>query len=312
MDMETLTYTTDEMAAWLPFPDRDANKYSRGKVVLVAGSARYPGAACLAACAAERMGAGYTEVLTDETAVNVVRASNPALVVGARACPPPNTFAPTSAERPLAYVVGPGFDAQERESCLWTYAVLEGAHACVLVDGGGLVALATETGRRLLRQRFIDGQPSVVTPHAGEAARLAAPFSLPADNPARLAQLISLSYGVVTVLKGPTTFISDGERVASMTEGTPALAKAGTGDVLAGMMGALLAQKMHPFEAGVLASTLHALAGRLAEESLTALCVGAQDVIAALPRAVKTLMKKSGPAKDGAFFPGNHRREMQI
>lgn len=289
--MKTCTYTTDKLAALLPFPDKNANKYSRGKVTLIVGSARYPGAACLAACAAERMGAGYTEVLTDKAAVDMVRASNYALVVDKRPSVLPSVFASSQKNKPLSYVVGSGFDVRERESCLWVYAALECAQAPVLIDGGGLAALASDTGRRLLKQRFICGQPSVITPHAGEAMRLAAVFSLPTDDAAQLSRLLSLSYGVITVLKGPVTFISDGEEVIRMAQGTSALAKAGTGDVLAGMMGALLAQGVRPLDAGVLASTLHARAGCLAAERLTSLCVGAQDVIAALPQAVKTFIE---------------------
>ena len=85
------------------------------------------------------------------------------------------------------------------------------------------------------------------------------------------------------------TYVSDGEQVVRMAEGTSALAKAGTGDVLAGMMGALLAQGLDPVDAGVLAATLHARAGRLAAERLTAICVCAEDVIEALPAAIVSL-----------------------
>ena len=86
---------------------------------------------------------------------------------------------------------------------------------------------------------------------------------------------------MTALVKGPKSFISDGEIVAVMGEGTPALAKAGTGDVLAGMLGALLAQGLASFDACVLAATLHARAGRLAASELTERCVVAED----LPRS---------------------------
>ncbi|WP_274542577.1 NAD(P)H-hydrate dehydratase, partial [Eggerthella sinensis] len=72
------------------------------------------------------------------------------------------------------------------------------------------------------------------------------------DDPCALAKALSLAYGVIAVVKGPVTYISDGDETVRMAHGTPALAKAGTGDVLAGMIGALLAQGLDPLEAAVL------------------------------------------------------------
>ena len=159
----------------------------------------------------------------------------------------------------------------------------------MLVDGGGLDALTAPEGRLLLRRRFIDGLPTVVTPHAGEAARLAAPLALPTDDPAQLALLLSQAYGVTAMVKGPVTYISDGETIVRMSDGTSALAKAGTGDVLAGMAAALLAQGLAPVDACVLASALHARAARAAAKRLTSICVTAEDVVAAIPEAIASL-----------------------
>ncbi|CAK7045945.1 MAG: Bifunctional NAD(P)H-hydrate repair enzyme Nnr [Paraeggerthella hongkongensis] len=283
------TYTPEELAALLPLPADDANKYSRGKLVAVVGSARYPGAACLASCASERMGAGYTETFTDESAANLVRAASYSLVVRSRAALQSGALASSRPGKPCAYAVGSGFDVQDTESTRLVHLLLKHAEAPVLVDGGGLDALSSAKGRRLLKRRFVRGLPTVVTPHAGEAARLAAPLDLPADDPCALARLIALSYGVIALVKGPITYISDGDRVACMREGTPALAKAGTGDVLAGMAGALLAQGLDAFDASVLAASLHARAARIAEARLTSVCVVAQDVVAAIPQAVASL-----------------------
>ena len=94
---------------------------------------------------------------------------------------------------------------------------------------------------------------------------------------------------MIAAVKGPETYVSDGDQVIRMSLGTPALAKAGTGDVLAGMIGALLAQGLDPLDAAVLGATLHAQAGRAAEARLTAICVTAEDVIEAIPQAVIAL-----------------------
>ena len=315
---EAREYSTEQLASLLPRPAADANKYSRGKALLVAGCAKYPGAACLAASAAQRTGAGYTEVLCAPESVAAVRAASPSLVVsswdellaledGRDAAPEGHAvldaperaaardaareaiFPPARAGHPRAYLAGSGFDARDPQSAALVRAVLRNAAAPVVVDGGGLACLAEPDAREILRARFIEGRATIVTPHAGEAARMAKPLGIPTGDPARLAYLLSLAYGVVAVVKGPVTWISDGDQVIRMGEGTPALAKAGTGDVLAGMTVALAAQGLGPVDACALATALHARAGRAAAERLTEVCTTAEDVVASLPEAVRSL-----------------------
>ena len=330
----TRKYTLAQLAALLPHPDEQANKYSRGKVTLIAGCADYPGAACLAARASQRMGAGYSEVACAAESVAAVRGASPSLVVrswdelvawsrldpderalgtlraddlpaGAslptqqaimaarpqRSAPRPAVLGPVHPKKPVAFLVGSGFDAADPLSAKLTCAVLAAVRAPVLVDGGGLDALTSPEGRLVLRRRFVEGLPTVITPHTGEAARLAAPLELPCDDPARLSELLSLAYGVTVALKGPVTYVSDGDGVLRMADGTPALAKAGTGDVLAGMTAALLAQGLEPVDACMLATSLHARAARAAARRLTDICVVAEDVIESLPEAIKELAK---------------------
>ena len=283
-------YSPDELAALLPMPDAAAHKYSRGKLTIVGGAAPYPGAACLAAAASQRAGAGYTEVRCAPESVPAVRAWRPSLVVRSWKGIDAEPLAPATVGRPVAYAVGSGMDSASKDALAETkslvFAVLKNAQAPVLVDGGGLAPLATPKGRRLLRRRFARGLATVITPHAGEAARLAKPLGLPTDDPCRLACLLSLGLGVLAVVKGPDTFVSDGESVTRIDEGTPALAKAGTGDVLAGVMGALLAQGMAAYDAAALAVTLHARAGRHAANRYTDIGVAAEDVVEALPQAI--------------------------
>ena len=314
-------YSVDELAALLPQPAADANKYSRGKALLVAGCAKYPGAACLAARASQRVGAGYTEVLCAPESVPAVRAASPSLVVSpwdgvlelaeqaAVAAVASDEGESAGQEResalqrslfpaarpghPRAYLVGSGFDGGDPESASLVRTVLERAQAPVVVDGGGLNVLAQPECRAAARRRFVDGYVTVVTPHAGEAARLAAPLGIATDDPAETARRLSLAYGVVAVVKGPTTYISDGEQIVRMAEGTAALAKAGTGDVLAGMLTGLLSQGMRAVDACALATTLHAWAGRAAAARLTDVCVAAEDVVEALPQVIKSLIGRA-------------------
>lgn len=281
----------DELVALLPFPSSDANKYTRGKLTLVAGSDRYPGAACLAALAAARMGAGYIEAVAPAQMKPLLVSSSPSIVVTSRKKWDAQTAFPADVKGHLrAVCIGPGFDPEDDETENLVLDVLRNAPCPVLVDGGALSVLVTKKGRRLLKRRFERGWSTVVTPHAGEAARLAKPFDLPCDIPSRLATLLSLAYGVVVVLKGPDTFVSDGDRTYVVTEGTPDLAKAGTGDVLAGMTASLLAQGVSPVHAGVLAATLHAFAGRAAGRRYTSFGVRAEDVAEQIPQAIIELI----------------------
>ena len=264
----------------------DANKYTRGKLTVIAGSSRYPGAAVLAARASQRMGAGYTEVITAREAVDVVRTASPSLVVRAFDDWRAKELPENKEGKPCAVCMGPGF--VDDETCIAVaLRVLKRAKCPVLVDGGGLAALGSAKAIELLAKRAEGGFATVVTPHGGEAARLVAPYGLSVDNPEKLAAGLSLALHAIVVLKGPDTYVSDARRVEAMREGTAALAKAGTGDVLAGMIGALLAQGVQPFESALMGSWFHAKAGIVAAERLTDIAVCAEDVIEAIPEALK-------------------------
>ena len=274
----------------LPQPAADANKFSRGKLELVAGSARFPGAAALAARASQRMGAGYTEIVCAPESVVPVWLASPALVVRSWEDWSAAALPASRPGKPFAVCVGPGFDAEDAAEADLLFEVLEAAHCPVIVDGGALSFLCQKRALRYLERRFVEGLETVITPHGGEAARLVDAWELDASlQGAELAQALARAFGVVVALKGPVTYLADDERVLAMDEGTPALAKAGTGDVLAGMVGALLAQGAPAFDAVACAALLHARAGRAAAEALTDIGVAADDVVESIPAAIRTL-----------------------
>lgn len=270
----------------LPSLAADANKYSRGKLVVVAGSSRYPGAAVLAARAGQRMGVGYTEVITAKSAVNVVRMSSPSLVVRPFSQWSPAELPEALPEKPCAVCIGPGFVPGAEKSDRLVVSVLREARCPVLVDGGALGCLPTKAAVKQLRQRAENGYPTVVTPHGGEAARLAKPLRLASADAEQVAAALALALQCVVVLKGPDTYLSDGRRTEVMTEGTAALAKAGTGDVLAGMISSLLAQGVDAFSAAMTGAVLHARAGVEAAKEFTEVAVCAEDVLEAIPQAI--------------------------
>jgi hydroxyethylthiazole kinase-like uncharacterized protein yjeF len=250
-----------DVAALLPRADAGSDKYRRGVVGVAAGSQRYPGAAVLCVGGAVRAGAGMVRYVGADAPTALVHRWWPDAVVGPG--------------RVQAWAVGSGGGDDAAEGL--RAAAADGVP--VVVDADALpayAALGDRPGRALL------------TPHAGELARLLdVPREDVEDRRLEHARRGARELGAVVLLKGSTTVVADpGGRVRVNPTGTPALATAGTGDVLAGLCGALLAGGLAPFDAGSVGAWLHGLAGRLAGDGAP---VAAQDVLAALPAAVRTL-----------------------
>ena len=333
--MNIVEYSASQLASLLPIPSASTNKYQRGKLVVVGGSAAYPGAACLASAAGQRMGAGYVQVYCAPQSLDVVRANRPSVVAAswdvkqellAAGRPDDATlalggnpealfFLNASPEHPQACVLGPGVDAGCKEDRERSVRVVRSVplEVPLLVDGGALSAIADRGAAAFLRSRMMQGGATVLTPHGGEAARLARAVGIePVDRNASdyelaaFAQELANAFGATVLLKGPNTYLAvaaaaqptaENPLVMILREGTPALAKAGTGDVLAGMVGALLAQGLRAADAAALGSALHAQAGVQAAYTLTTICATPEDVIECIPAAVVQALSS---LKDGA------------
>ncbi|MEU8980194.1 NAD(P)H-hydrate dehydratase [Streptomyces sp. NPDC048309] len=260
-ELEALQHV--DVAARLPRPGAESDKYRRGVVGIAAGSARYPGAAVLAVSGALRGGAGAVRYVGP--AADAVIARFPETLVSDKG--------PKHAGRVQAWVVGPG--AGDDASAV---AEVLASDVPVLVDADGL-RLA---GRDAVRGR---GAPTLMTPHAGEAAALLG-VSRESVEGARLASVRELAglYGATVLLKGATTLVADagGGAVRVNATGTAWLATAGSGDVLSGLAGSLLAAGLSALDAGSVGAYLHGLAGRFAADGAPA---GAHDVAAAIPEA---------------------------
>ncbi|MEU5089515.1 NAD(P)H-hydrate dehydratase [Streptomyces sp. NPDC021356] len=252
-----------DVAALLPRPAAESDKYRRGVVGIAAGSARYPGAAVLAVSGALRGGAGAVRYVGP--AGRAVIARFPETLVSDRG--------PREAGRVQAWVVGPGAG----DDAATVAEVLE-ADVPVLVDADGL-RLAE---RAAVRARTA---PTLMTPHAGEAAALLG-VAREEVEAARLSAVRELAarYRATVLLKGSTTLVAgpDGGPVRVNPTGTPYLATAGSGDVLSGLAGSLLAAGLTALDAGSAGAYLHGLAGRFASAGAPA---GAHDVAEAIPRA---------------------------
>lgn len=285
-------YDDAHLSTLIPVPASDAHKYSRGKAVVVAGSARYPGAACLAAHASQLAGAGYTQVFTALPNVSRIQAYRPSLVVS-----PFDAFDPEGAVGPNgsgAVAIGPGFAPDPALEPLVKNAIKR-VKAPLLIDGGALGFLAKPKYHACLAKRRAKGRSCVLTPHEGEAARLGASYGIVLAEPSSVdarrafAGALAECYESIVVLKGPVTIVAapDQDHEAHVVDsGTAALAKAGTGDVLAGLIGGLLAQGVEPFDAAVLGASLHAHAGCVAQGTYGIVSVCAEEVLASIPRAI--------------------------
>lgn len=265
-------------------PPVDVHKYSRGVAQFCAGSPEYAGAALLCARAAQRAGAGYTQLFTDAP-IEPLQVAAPSLVVcslNAWEIPDHNT---------CALGIGSGFSPGDFHT---TYRRLfertQRYPHCVVVDGGALSFLATEQGKQWAAVRARNGFPTIITPHVGEAARLLASISDDTPHPSTSCTLeqeayrLSQYFSCCVCLKSSNTVIAYQNSIATLTNGGVELAKAGTGDVLMGIITALCSQQLAPFDAALSGAYLHALAGKFAVEQGDMVSVIPEDIIAALPR----------------------------
>lgn len=244
----------------LPHPPAEADKYSRGVLGVAAGSDAYPGAAVLAVGGALRAGAGMVRYVGPTRAAEQVRAHWPEAVV--TVIEPGDAAALLAAGRVQAWVVGPGIGTDDRSERI--VGALLDQPLPVLVDADALTVLARRP--EWLRRR---SAPTLLTPHAGEFARLtgATPAAVVA---ARLewTRRAARTLGVTVLLKGTTTLVAEPDGTVRVNPtGTSWLATAGSGDVLSGICGALLAGGLSPLDAGAVGAFLHGLSGRLAAGS---------------------------------------------
>jgi hydroxyethylthiazole kinase-like uncharacterized protein yjeF len=294
--------TAAEVAACLPARPLDAHKGSFGRVLVIAGSIHYTGAAYLAAAAAYRSGTGLVTLALPASLQPIIASLLPEA-----------TFLPLAEDRGVlaraaadevravwagydAVLLGPGLTT--RPSVAAFVAELLGQsdlrwHPAMgeipwprrlVVDADGLNLVAGLGGGPA-------GLPpgSVLTPHPGEMARLTGRSSaeINADREG-VAREAAATWGQIVVLKGAFTVIAapDGRMVINPFA-SPALATAGTGDILAGLIAGLLAQGMDAFEAAVAAAHVHGLAGRLAEEAIGRRGVLAGDVLGRVAEAFR-------------------------
>jgi ADP-dependent NAD(P)H-hydrate dehydratase / NAD(P)H-hydrate epimerase len=271
----------------IPRRGRESTKFAAGSVLVCGGSRGLTGAPCLASESAMRAGAGYVTAFVPASLNQIFEAR----LLEVMTIPLPDDDGSLEAsgveqlvaraERADAFVLGPGL-GRAPGALEFARAAAREVKLPMLLDADGLNAHAGALGSLSGREA-----PTVLTPHAGELARLLETDSASVGK-RRLesARRAAAEARAIVVLKGDDTLVAapDG-RVAVNRGGASALATAGTGDVLSGVIGAFLAKRMDPFEAACAGVLVHARAGQLTAREIGSEGVIASDVIAALPRA---------------------------
>lgn len=284
--------TRDDVPALWPVPTASDDKYTRGVVGVIAGSQTYPGAAVLCVSAAVEAGVGMVRYIGPDVPAALVAAAAPEAVPGVG--------------RVAAWVIGPGLVADDLDDA--QRGAIDTALASdvpVVLDAGGL---------DLLQPGWDRSAPTLLTPHAGECARLLDRLEAwPADvaddadeetpevrarmhrrlveaDPVAAARALARATGAVVLLKGASTVVVDGADTAYSQADAPAwLATAGSGDVLAGLLGALAATKGDLALVGALGALVHGLA---ADDANPGGPVRALAVAGALPRTIGRLLRR--------------------
>jgi len=275
----------------LPPRPWEAHKGYFGTVLVIAGSRGMAGAAVLAGRAALRSGAGLVQVACPSDIWDVVASAYPVYTTWGIPLQSDGTFSPQAVEQLMAQcekadavAIGPGL-GRRADTIALTRRLLSGLppQLPVVIDADGLYALSPYAEHALPAGRAI-----VLTPHAGEFARLSG-WPKPQSESERQEQVVRFSqyYGHVVLLKGANTLVCDGSQLYRNSTGNPGMATGGSGDVLTGMIAALLGQGLAPFPAAVLAAWVHGRAGDLAAAHLGWTALTATDLLDFLPQAWK-------------------------
>ena len=269
-----------EQARAIPWPTATSHKHSRGRLAVICGGRLQTGAARLAAAAGHRIGAGWVSLIASPEAATILACHETERLIVERL--PEQSLSSLCADFD-AVVLGPAFGLTDGQASD-VLDMVQGFQKPLVLDADALTLIA-QGGRGCPLWQAVQSRkaPTILTPHSGEFTRLAGPFDPDKKGEASLALAQALQ--AIVVHKGAETWVAapDG-RLATSDLATPFCASAGTGDVLAGLIGGLLAQSMPAFEAACAAVWIHATAANRVGPGLIA-----DDLIAALPAVLNDL-----------------------
>ena len=244
------------VSKFLPIRDENSNKGSFGKVLNISGSSYFSGAAFLSSKSALKVGAGYVILACPEAIIPRISPALPELVYYPLKA---NSYGSISSDNIIENLcsydvvsIGCGLTTNSETQEFVMKIIKEfNKHQKVVIDADAINILSMHKGELSIKN-------SIITPHPKELARLLnVDLSDVIDNREKYARISAQTYGCITVLKGHDTIVTDGEKIFVNTTGNSALAKAGTGDVLTGMIAGFLSQKVSPFKAAMLSVFLH-------------------------------------------------------
>lgn len=275
-------------------PD-DASKDTRGRVLVVGGSLRFPGALILACRAAARCGAGVVTAAAARTVSETIAGLDPNVTHLALAETQPGAVAVGAAaqvgqhlrEKVKAILLGPGL-SHGAGTDEFVLAVLRNARAVpTAIDADGLNALARAGERPVALPRRC-----VLTPHDGEAARLTGQVVPKGRGRVSFAERFAAEWKAVVALKGPVTVVTDGKRTFVHDAPNAALGVGGSGDALSGAVVAFLARGLGPLAAAASAVWVHGRAGALLAAEVGQTGALASEIADALPRAIREIAER--------------------
>ena len=273
----------------LPKRPEDSNKSTFGKVLNIAGSKNYIGSAFLSSISALKIGAGYVTLACPSQIVPIIAAKAPELTFCHLNTNSIGSISENNVIKKLkdydVISIGCGItDCEDTKQFVFSIFNNLSLIQKVVIDADGINILSNHKGEVSLKN-------TIITPHPGELSRL---LNVSVEeinqNREKYARITSQTYECITVLKGHETIITDGQKIFINKSGSSALAKAGTGDVLTGIIAGLLAQRLAPLDAAIIGVYLHGLAGDIAVHDLTKYSVLASDIINYLPFAISKII----------------------
>ncbi len=285
----------NHLAAFPPKRERDAHKGSFGNVLVIAGSSSMRGAAAFAALGALRMGAGLVRIASVEKCIDTVSTLVPEATYIELDCDDYGYMLYDSSVKPLtaaleradAVVIGCGMGVTP-DTIELTKFVTQNAKCPVIIDADGINCIASDIDILVKKQTNI-----IITPHTGEMARLlSCECSDIAQNRLIAAEKYAEQYGITVVLKGAGTIVANNRITAVNHTGNPGMSVGGSGDILAGMIGAIAAQGATELDSACAGVYMHGLAGDAAAEKLGQEAMLPRDIIDNISDSFRILKEK--------------------
>jgi len=285
----------NQLANFPPSREKNSHKGTYGKVLVIAGSSSMRGASAFAVLGALRSGTGLVQLASTEKCIDTVSVLAPEAIFvqlasdenGFMLFEPNKEKLLKAMENANAVVIGCGMGHTD-DTCKITKFVTQNAKCPVLIDADGINCIASDI--EILTQKNTD---IIITPHMGEMARLAGcDINMIAENRFLAAEKYAEQFEITVILKGAGTIISNGKTTAANHTGNPGMSRGGSGDILSGIIGSIIAQGYNVFDASCAGVYIHGLAGDACAERLGQEAMLPRDIIDSLSESFMLLKEK--------------------